>query len=173
MFNEKSRPFYESAQPYELKKLPHDELVEYLMDQFKKGGKHCPEKNAEKVSLLSRQNPYYAQKLALNVYEVSGKVVHKKDVKGALALMINNEIFFYEAILQALAPRQIALLRALAVEPSETLLSNRYISRHDLGSVGGVQAALKKLRQLDLVEKAPDSRYQLVDPIFKMWLQQL
>ncbi len=109
----------------------------------------------------------------MNVYEVSGKVVHKKDVKGALALMINNEIFFYEAILQALAPRQIALLRALAVEPSETLLSNRYISRHDLGSVGGVQAALKKLRQLDLVEKAPDSRYQLVDPIFKMWLQQL
>ncbi len=173
MFNEKSRPFYESAQLYELKKLPHDELVEYLMDQFKKGGKHCPEINAEKVSLLSRQNPYYAQKLALNVYEVSGKVVHKKDVKGALALMINNEIFFYEAILQALAPRQIALLRALAVEPSETLLSNRYISRHDLGSVGGVQAALKKLRQLDLVEKAPDSRYQLVDPIFKMWLQQL
>ena len=53
---------------------------------------------------------------------------------------------FYQAILQALAPRQIALLRALAVEPSKTILSNRYISRHDLGSIGGVQAALKKLR---------------------------
>jgi len=173
MFNEKSRPFYQSAQLYELKKLPHDELVGYLMDQFKKGGKRCPEKNAEKISLLSLQNPYYAQKLALNVYEVSGKVVHVKDIKGALELMIDNEIFFYQAILQALAPRQIALLRALAVEPSKTLLSNRYISRHDLGSIGGVQAALKKLRQLDLVEKDPDSRYQLVDPILGMWLQQL
>ena len=173
MFNEKNRPFYQSAQLYELKKLPHDELVGYLMDQFKKGGKRCPEKNAEKVSLLSQQNPYYAQKLALNVYEVSGKVVHEKDIKGALELMIDNEIFFYEAILQALAPRQIALLRALSIEPSKTLLSNRYISRHDLGSIGGVQAALKKLRQLDLVEKAPDSRYRLVDPIFRMWLQQL
>jgi hypothetical protein len=173
MFNEKSRPFYQSAQLYELKKLPQDELVEYLMDQFKKGGKRCPEKNAEKISLLSQQNPYYAQKLALNVYEVSGKVVHVKDIKGALELMIDNEIFFYQAILQALAPRQIALLRALAVEPSKTLLSNRYISRHDLRSIGGVQAALKKLRQLDLVEKDPDSRYQLVDPIFRMWLQQL
>lgn len=42
-----------------------------------------------------------------------------------------------------------------------------------LGSIGGVQAAQKKLRQLDLVEKGPDSRYQLVDPIFRMWLQQL
>jgi len=173
MFNEKSRPFYQSAQLYELKKLPHDELVGYLMEQFKRGGKRCPEKNAEKISLLSQQNPYYAQKLALNVYEVSGKVLHGKDIKGALELMIDNETFFYQAILQALAPRQIALLRALAVEPSKTILSNRYISRHDLGSIGGVQAALKKLRQLDLVEKDPDNRHQLVDPIFRTWLQQL
>ena len=94
MFNEKSRPFYQSAQLYELKKLPHDELVGYLIAQFKKGGKRCPEKNAEKISLLSQQNPYYAQKLALNVYEFSGKVVHEKDIKGALELMIDNEIFF-------------------------------------------------------------------------------
>lgn len=173
MFNEKSRPFYQSAQLYELKKLPHDELVGYIMDQFKKGGKRCLDKLAEKISLLSQQNPYYAQKLALNVYEVSGKVVRGKDIKGALELMIDNETFFYQAILQALAPRQIALLRALAVEPSKTILSNRYISRHDLGSIGGVQAALKKLRQLDLVEKDPDSRHQLVDPIFRTWLKQL
>ncbi len=173
MFNEKSRPFYQSAQLYELKKLPHDELVGYLMDQFKKGGKRCPEKNAEQISLLSQQNPYYAQKLALNVYEVSGKVVHGEDIKEALELMIDNEIFFYQAILQALAPRQIALLRALAVEPSKTILSNRYISRHDLGSIGGVQAALKKLRQQDLIEKGSDSRHQLVDPIFRTWLQHL
>jgi hypothetical protein len=173
MFNEKSRPFYQSAQLYELKKLPHDELVGYLMDQFKKSGKRCPEKSAEKISLLSLQNPYYAQKLALNVFEVSGKVVQVKDIKEALELMINNEIFFYQAILQALAPRQIALLRALAVEPSKTLLSTHYISRHGLGSIGGVQAALKKLRQLDLIEKDPGSRYHLVDPIFRIWLQKL
>lgn len=50
------------------------------MDQFKKGGKRCLEKNPEKITLLSQQNPYYAQKLALNVYEVSGKVVHGKDI---------------------------------------------------------------------------------------------
>jgi hypothetical protein len=65
-------------------------------------------------------------------------VVHEKDIKEALELMIDNEIFFFQAILQALAPRQIALLRALAVEPSKTILSNRYISRNDLGSIGGV-----------------------------------
>ncbi|MBW1752014.1 MAG: ATP-binding protein [Deltaproteobacteria bacterium] len=173
MFNERSRPFYQSAQVFELKKLPHGELVEYLMDQFQKGGKRCPEKNAEEISLISQQYPYYSQKLALNVFEVSGKVVHAKDIVKAMEIMVDNETYFYQATLQALAPRQIALLRALAAEPSKTILSNRYISKHDLGSVGGVQSALKKLRQLDLIEKDSDGCRQIVDPIFRIWLQRL
>lgn len=171
MFNEKNRPFFQSAQLYELKKLLHDDLVGYLIAQFKKGGKHCPEKNAEKISLISRQYPYYSRKLALNVYAVSGKVVYNKDITKALEIMIDNETYFYQATLQALAPRQIALLRALAFEPSKTILSNQYISKHDLGSIGGVQSALKKLRQMDLAEIGADSRYRPVDPIFSIWLR--
>ena len=173
MFSEKSRPFYQSAQLFELQRLPHDELVGYLIDQFNKCGKHCSQKNAEKISLASKQYPYYAQKLALNVYEISGKVIHAKDIAHALKIMIDNEIYFYQATLQALAPRQIALLRAVAIEPQKTLFSNRYISRHDLGSIGGVQSALKKLRQMDLVEIGAEGQHQVVDPIFSIWLQRL
>jgi len=173
MFSEKSRPFYQSAQLFELQRLPHDELVGYLIDQFNKCGKHCSQKNAEKISLASKQYPYYAQKLALNVYEISGKVIHAKDIAHALKIMITNEIYFYQATLQALAPRQIALLRAVAIEPQKTLFSNRYISRHDLGSIGGVQSSLKKLRQMDLVEIGAEGQHQVVDPIFSIWLQRL
>jgi len=173
MFNEKNRPFFQSAQLYELKRLPHDDLVGYLVAQFKKGAKRCPEKNARNISFISRQYPYYAQKLALNVYAVSGKVVHAEDITKALEIMIENETYFYQATLQSLAPRQIALLRALAIEPSKTILSNQYIHKHDLGSIGGVQSAIKKLRQMDLVEIDTDSRYRTVDPIFSMWLQKL
>jgi hypothetical protein len=173
MFNEKNRPFFQSAQLYELKRLPHDDLVVYLVAQFKKGAKRCSEKNARNISSISRQYPYYAQKLALNVYAVSGKVVQDKDIIKALEIMIENETYFYQATLQSLAPRQIALLRALAVEPSKTILSNQYIRKHDLGSIGGVQSAIKKLRQMDLVEIDTDSQYRTVDPIFSKWLQKL
>jgi len=104
---------------------------------------------------------------------VSGKVVQAKDIAKALEIMMDNETYFYQATLQSLAPRQIALLRALAVEPSKTILSNRYIRNHDLGSIGGVQSAIKKLRQMDLVEIDTDRRYRTVDPIFSIWLQRL
>ena len=173
IFSESKRPFYQSAQLYELNRLPHDDLVEYLTDQFKSAGKICSKKTAEKISELSSQYPYYAQKLALNTYEISGKSVRQNDVSTALEVMIKNETYFYEATLQALAPRQIALLRALANEPAKSLLSNRYISKHDLGSIGGVQSALKKLRRLDLIEKGPEDQYRIVDPIFGIWLRRL
>ena len=173
MFNEKHRPLFQSAQLYELKRLPHDDLVKYLVAQFKKSGKRCPGKNARNISSISEQYPYYAQKLALNVYAVSGKVVQAKDIAKALEIMMDNETYFFQATLQSLAPRQIALLRALAVEPSKTILSNRYIRKHDLGSIGGVQSAIKKLRQMDLVEIDTDRRYRTVDPIFSIWLQRL
>jgi AAA+ ATPase superfamily predicted ATPase len=173
IFSESSRPFYQSAQLYELKRLPHNDLVDYLTDQFQKAGKVCSENMAEKISNLSGQYPYYSQKLALNVYEVSGKSVRKKDVTTALEVMIENETYFYEATLQSLAPRQIALLRALANEPAKSILSSRYISKHDLGSIGGVQSALKKLRHLDLIEIGHEDQYQIVDPIFRIWLQRL
>ena len=104
---------------------------------------------------------------------MSGKVVQAKNITKALEIMIDNETYFYQATLQSLAPRQIALLRALAIEPSKTILSNQYIRKHDLGSIGGVQSAIEKLRQMDLVETGTDGRYRTVDPIFSMWLQKL
>jgi len=171
MFNEKNRPFFQSAQLYELSRLPHNDLVAYLVAQFKTGGKRCSEKNAQTISSISRQHPYYSQKLALNVYAVSGKVVHAKDVTKALEIMIDNETYFYQATLQALAPKQIALLRALAVEPTKSILASQYIRKHNLGSIGGVQSAIKKLRQMDLVEIGAESQYRMVDSIFSIWLQ--
>lgn len=172
IFNARSRPFYQSAQLFELKKLPFDELVSYLVALFHQGGKRCPVKHAEEMARLSRQYPYYAQKLALHVFDISGKVVYEKDVTAALDMMITHEAYFYQATIQALSPRQIGLLTALAKEPTTSILSSRYMSRHGLGSIGGVQAALKKLNALDLVEKDPAGRYTLADPIFSTWLRQ-
>lgn len=49
------------------------------------------------------------------------------------------------------------------------LFSNSYINRHQLGSLGGVQGAFKRLLELDYVEIVSDT-HQVVDPIFREWL---
>lgn len=71
-----------------------------------------------------------------------------------------------------LSPTQIAVLKALADEPSASLYAQQYMKRHHLGSIGGVQTSLKKLELLDLVEKQKNKTWKIVDPLFQRWLQE-
>lgn len=74
-------------------------------------------------------------------------------------------------MLNAIAPQQIALLKSLAKDPTDSPFSNAYMMKHRLGSVGGIQSALKKLDILDYIEEGGDNAYRVVDPVFAIWLQ--
>jgi len=168
MFNQKSRPFYQSAIMYPLNHLPREELVSFLVDQFKNGGKRCTKHMAESISDKVFQYPYYAQALAYNVYEASGKVINQDDIDTGFKKIIASERYGYEAIVQGLTGPQIVLLRALATNPTSKILSTEYMGRHKL-SVGGIQYARKKLEELDLIEKE-NTVWRIVDPVFGTWL---
>jgi hypothetical protein len=172
MFTDRRRPFFQSAISYRLKKIPHDEFTRFICDGFARAKKDCSLKVASGLAKKVSNHPYYVQKLALLTFEVSQKKVTSADAETAFNLLLEDERVLYEAILQGLAPKQIALIRALAKEPSQSVLSSQYMKQHDLKSIGGVQAALKKLSQLDLIEKARDKCWCVVDPVFSNWLAQ-
>ena len=168
IFSQSNRPFYQSAIMYPLDPLPHGELTTFFVGQFKSGGKRCPKRTAETISNKVFQYPYYAQALAYNVYEVSGKVVSEDDVEVGFEKLLASERYGYEAIVQGLTSSQIALLRALSTNPGSRIMSTEYMGRHKL-SVGGIQYAQKKLEELDLIEKH-NNVWRIVDPIFGRWL---
>jgi len=168
IFNQRTRPFYQSAIMYPINPLPHHELVAFLVERFVRAGKKCPRSVAEEISRKTLQYPYYAQALAYNVFDLSGKVAQGKDVEAGFERVLSSERYAYEAMVQGLTGTQIALLRALASSPSSQILSREYLARHRL-SIGGVQYAQKKLVELDLVEKRNEV-WQVVDPIFAQWL---
>ncbi len=68
--------------------------------------------------------------------------------------------------------QQTKLVSALAREPTGKPYSVEYMARHGLGSIGGVQGALRRLLELDYIEKR-DNFYVLVDPVFGTWLNDL
>ena len=168
MFNQRSRPFYQSAIMYPLKPLPHEELATFLVQQFKGGGKGCSRKLAKEISERVCQYPYYAQLLAYNVFEISGRTVKEEDIEIGFEKLLASERYGYEALVQGLTGPQIALLKALAGDPHSQILSAEYMGRHRL-SIGGIQYARKKLEALGLIEKQDDI-WQVVDPVFAAWL---
>lgn len=171
MFNDSHRPFFQSAINYELKVLPHEELVKFISDLFQSAGKSCSLEKAASISGIVFQHPYYSQKLSFFVYETSEKIVEDDDIKSAYEMLIESERPLFEAIVQGLAPKQIALLKAIARETTRSVFSIDYMKRHDIGSTGGAQGALKRLTILDLIEQDQDKYWKVVDPVFTVWLK--
>ncbi|RJQ67596.1 MAG: ATP-binding protein [Desulfobacteraceae bacterium] len=170
IFNEKHRPFYKSAINYELQPLPRQEFAGFIAEQFSLRGKECSHSMGELIADTVRCFPYYAQKLAYFVFERSGDKVEEKDVKLGIETLFRDETPTFEGVLLGLAPQQIALLRAIALEPSHSIFSQEYLRRHRLGSTGGAQAAKKKLLKLDLIEQ-DNKTWRVVDPIMDKWLR--
>jgi len=174
IFNEKKRPFYKSAISCKLAPLPKGEAIAFIVERFSSGGKKCPEDIAEMVFDYVNGYPYYIQRIPYSIYEVSEKDTITRDdyVRGALQTM-EDEKTIYEALIGALSIQHIKLLSALAHESTASLFSANYMARHGLGSVGGVQGALKKLITLDYIEKRDNGVFCVVDPVFALWLNHL
>jgi hypothetical protein len=171
IFNERQRPFFQSAINYPLKTLPVDELVEFIAEQFTKNKRKCNQNIARQLVSLVGCHPYYSQKLAFFVYELSGTVTEEAIHQGMEKLVLSEKPVF-EAIIQPLSPHQRLLLQALAKEPTQKLLASDYIRNHRLGSVGGVQHSTRVVEDLDLIEKDEETgSWRVVDPVFAMWLR--
>jgi hypothetical protein len=171
IFNERQRPFFQSAINYPLKLLPPEELAEFIAEQFQRNQRKCTVAMAKKVASLTGFHPYYSQKLAFFVYELFKSVKEESIIRGMERLILSEKPVF-EATLQSLSPHQRLLFQALAKEATPKLLASGYIQKHGLGSVGGVQHSSRQLEDLDLIEKDEETGvWRPVDPMLTIWLR--
>ncbi len=171
IFNEQQRPFFQSAINYPLRLLPAEELEKFIVEQFRAGKRKCTLEMAHKLASLVQDHPYYAQKLGFFVFEIADQVTEDAINRGLEKLVFSEKPVF-EAIIQGLTSQQRLLLHALAKEPTQKMLASSYIRKHSLGSIGGIQHALRQLEEFDLVEKDQHTGYwKLVDTVFAIWLK--
>ena len=171
IFNDRKRPFFQSALNYELQPLPYNDLICFIIAQFEIAGKRISVENAAEISQLISNHPYYMQKFCFFLYEEIDKEVTQKDIVATNQVVMKSEQVVFESILQGLTTKQITLLSALAREPTGKLYSASYMSQYNLGSTGGIQQSLDSLSKKDLIEKDRETGvWTVVDPIFKNWL---
>ena len=173
IFNERKRPFFQSAVNYALGPLPEEQAVGFIVEWFKAGGKKCPPDIAREIYASVSGYPFYIQRIPYSMYEVSqGNVIGPDDYHRGSARAIEEQKAYYESLLVPLSIQQKRLFTALSNEPTANPFSVKYMFNHNLGSYGGVQGAFKKLLNLDYIEKRADGRYFVVDPVFAKWHSQ-
>jgi hypothetical protein len=173
MFNDRSRPFFQSTINYELKTLPQNDLVEFMASQFANSGKTISASLAGEICKLVDRHPYYIQKFCFLLFDRVNKEVTHKDISENYRLVLESENALFESILRRLTAKQIGILKAIAKEPNKSLFAADYMARHRLKSTGGIQRGLSVLTAEDLVERHSEDRtWNVIDPIFRQWLRE-
>jgi AAA+ ATPase superfamily predicted ATPase len=170
MFKNKIRPFYKIADDYELREIAKDDFSSYIVEMFKKSGKECPKDIAERTYEIARGYPYYVQKLAQLLWDLTDLTCDNEDLASAHRVLVKSESKEFAQIWESLSLVQKNIIKAIAKNPEASLYTREFLEQHSL-SVGGSQKAIRALDIQDLIEKH-QGHYRLTDPIMAEWLRQ-
>jgi len=165
MFEDKKRPFYKSALVMALPSIASEEFSTFLIERYADSGKVLNRADAAEMVEFTGGYPYYVQKIAMLHFDLEGEA----GVAEAKRQLMESESGDFESIYLGLTNHQKRLLGAVAkIHPAE-IHSQAFLTAGRLGSQGGVQTSLAKLKKLDLVEQC-GGEWRVVDPIFEKWL---
>jgi len=168
MFEDRKRPFYKSAYVMTLPPMPGVEFADYLIRQFAVGELVLSREEADLIVAFTEAYPYYTQKLAMLYFDMKRPGA---SVAEAQRFLVEMESADCENMFVGLTNHQKRLLRAIAVSHPASIFATAFLTAHRLGSQGGVQSSLAKLKKLDLVEQ-DEVGWRVTDPIFCKWLVQ-
>ncbi len=149
--------------------VPEADMVAFLRERAKGGGKQMSEDAAGLLYARARGVPAYVQRLAYEAFETDAPAIDESAVERAVANVLKRERQYFEVIYEDLAPNQRSLMRALAVAPTRSITSREFLDRSGLRADSSAQRALSALETSEKVELGPDG-WQVTDPLFALWL---
>lgn len=175
MFTSSARPFYHSSDILELKAIPSEIYVPFVVKHFEKRNKKISVENVDWVYTLFKGHTYYIQRTFNEAFAdtVEGEECSKEIITSAIDNMINANDTIFREILSNIPEKQKPLLYAIARDgEAERITSSEFIKKHSLASASSVQAAAKKLLERDVITQL-NKKYSVTDKLFAMWINRI
>lgn len=175
MFTSAARPFYHSADLLELKAIPQEIYVPFIVGHFEKRNRSICKGHVERVYKLFKGHTYYIQKTFNEAFadtperhECTAEIIQT-----AIETMIASNDTIFREILSNIPEKQKELLYAIANEGEATgITSADFVKRHSLTSASSVQSAVKKLLDKDIITEI-NKVYSVTDKLFSLWINDL
>ena len=175
MFVSSARPFYHSADMLELKAIPAEIYVPFVVCHFKQRNRTIAESDVEKVYALFQGHSCYIRKTFDESFADTpeGDECTLETIQTAIDNMIASNDTIFREILSNIPEKQKELLYAIAKDgEAERITSSEFIKRHSLTSASSVQSAAKKLLEKDLITEI-NKVFSVTDRLFAMWINKL
>lgn len=173
LFDDKSRPFYNSGRKYPLKKIEPAEFSKFIASRFERTRIKTGKEAISQILDITKCHPYYTQEICHFIWEHSrdkGKVTPAA-VEKSLAEILSAESTNYNNIWDGLTAKQKGFLMALAANPGKNVYSRDFIVGNQLGTSSTVQRLIKLLYDKQIIEKENGSIY--FDDIFlEKWIRE-
>ena len=174
MFNSPAKPFYQSALSMGLEAIPGNVYLSFVTGMFKKYGK-CIEPAVVKTVYQKYEGCTWFVQMMMNelfALTAQGECCNVDKVMVAKENVIHSQEGAYKELLAQLAPRQKAVLQAIAKDGRVSgITSASFISRYGLSSASSVQSAVKSLLKNDIITQE-NGEYRVYDYFFGEWLRE-
>lgn len=170
MFLSAKRPFYQSSQ---ILNLPLINLEEYHHFANRWMGIRNLTMDHDTFAYLYNKvdgQTWYIQDILNRLYQ-NGKEITTAEIDDVTQELVNEQEVAFVNYYDSLTDNQAALLSAIAQDKAVTsILSQDFISRHNLPAASSVSLALKTLINREFIYKYNGS-YIIYDRFFGMWLR--
>jgi hypothetical protein len=173
IFADRNEPFWRSAKQLELGMIAPAKFAVFIRKRFAETGKRIGDEALERLLEATHGHPYGTQELAYFVWELvpaSGEA-GADAVDEALSRVLRSERNHFAQLWEDAPHAQRQLMLALADEPSRSIYSGDYHSRHELPTNPTVQTALAALAKKEIAGRSGDGEHCIVEPFFAEWLK--
>lgn len=170
MFLSAKRPFYQSSQILNLPLINQDEYHHFANRWM--GTRNLTMDHDTFAYLYNKVDgqTWYIQDILNRLYQ-NGKEITTAEIDDVTQELVNEQEVAFVNYYDSLTDNQAALLSAIAQDKAVTsILSQDFISRHNLPAASSVSLALKTLINREFIYKYNGS-YIIYDRFFGMWLR--
>jgi uncharacterized protein len=173
IFSDRNEPFWRSAKQLEIGAIAPEAFAPFIGQRFASSGKGIDDEALERLLEVTHGHPYGTQELAYFVWELvaPGATAAAADVEEGVARVIRSEHNHFAQLWDDAPRPQRLVLLALADEPTSSVYSAGYHERHELPATPTLQTALNGLIRKEIVGRAEDREYRIIEPFLAEWLE--
>lgn len=172
MLNNSKRPLYRFCQPIEFPAFG-EEFTEWIMKRFKEVKVKVEPEAIDHLRKMVQDTPNYVQMVCFHLVAHGIENVTKEKVETILKIVVRQNAYAYQTLLNSLTPIQQRVLRLAAIEEDKPIFSKELLDKYEIPSGPAMASAIKSLKDKDLLDEEGKTKGTVLfdDPLFAIWLK--
>lgn len=171
MLNHPARPLYKFCQPVEFPSFGK-EFTDWIIQRFAVVGIKCDPQAIEHLRKIVQDTPNYVQMVCFHLVALGIDHVSIKTIDDTLKIVVQQNAYAYQTLLNSLTPTQQRTLR-LAAKEGKQLFAKDQLAKYEIASSAALSSAIKALKDKEILDEESGRRGSVIfdDPLFAIWLK--